>query len=267
MPASAWSKRLRPSNVKGLVTTATVRMPRSFASEATTGAAPVPVPPPSPAVMKTMSAPWRSRVISSGSSWAASRPTSGFEPAPRPCVSLAPSWIFIGAGEARRACMSVLATMNSTPVNSAVIMRLTALPPPPPSPITLIFAACGTSSSSKSGRRVRSVIETSSFADRLRRAPRVRERAPAIIASSANSRGCGARSTTLGVISGPSRNPEERDGSAGAPRTSGGWRPSRGPHVQKISPNHPASRRPMRARSMPSAMSSGGAPTAWRRRP
>ena len=36
--------------------------------------------------------------------------------------------------------------MNSTPVNCAAIMRLTALPPPPPSPMTLILAACGGSS-------------------------------------------------------------------------------------------------------------------------
>jgi len=62
-PASACSIRFRPSKVKGLVTTATVRIPRSFASDATTGAAPVPVPPPSPAVMKTMSAPLKRRVI------------------------------------------------------------------------------------------------------------------------------------------------------------------------------------------------------------
>src|SRR5712692_522161 len=46
--------------------------------------------------------------------------------------------------------------MNSTPVNCAVIMRVTALLPPPPRPITLILAACGASSSSNSGRRPRS---------------------------------------------------------------------------------------------------------------
>ena len=46
-----------PSKPKGLVTTATVRMPSSLATAATTGAAPVPVPPPRPAVTKTMSAP------------------------------------------------------------------------------------------------------------------------------------------------------------------------------------------------------------------
>src|SRR5712664_3503450 len=187
-PASAWSMRLRPSNVNGLVTTATVRMPRSRASEATTGADPVPVPPPRPAVMKTMSAPSSSRVIASGSSRAALRPTSGLEPAPSPCVSLLPSWTLTGAGELRSACMSVLATMNSTPVNCAAIMRLTALPPPPPRPMTLIFAACGVSSSSKSGRRVRSrSIRPSSCA----RAPARRVRALRVsLASVANRGGC-----------------------------------------------------------------------------
>src|SRR5262245_42134126 len=46
--------------------------------------------------------------------------------------------------------------MNSTPVNWALIIRLTALLPPPPSPTPLIFAACGASSSSNSGRLPRS---------------------------------------------------------------------------------------------------------------
>ena len=49
-PRSAWSSRLRPSNLNGLVTTATVSAPSSLARLAMTGAAPVPVPPPSPVV-------------------------------------------------------------------------------------------------------------------------------------------------------------------------------------------------------------------------
>ena len=57
IPASAICMRLRPSNGKGLVTTATVKIPSSRAICATIGAAPVPVPPPIPAVMNTMSAP------------------------------------------------------------------------------------------------------------------------------------------------------------------------------------------------------------------
>ena len=57
IPFSAIAMRLRPSNGKGLVTTATVNTPISRAISATTGAAPVPVPPPIPAVMKIISAP------------------------------------------------------------------------------------------------------------------------------------------------------------------------------------------------------------------
>ena len=47
-----------PSKWNGLVTTPTVRMPCSRAARAMTGAAPVPVPPPMPAVMNTMCAPF-----------------------------------------------------------------------------------------------------------------------------------------------------------------------------------------------------------------
>ena len=57
MPSSAWRMRFLPSNWNGLVTTATVSAPSSLAMRATTGAPPVPVPPPMPAVMNTMSAP------------------------------------------------------------------------------------------------------------------------------------------------------------------------------------------------------------------
>src|SRR5262245_22486177 len=164
MPASACSARLRPSKANGLVTTATVRMPRSFAIEATTGAEPVPVPPPSPAVTNTMSAPsitfWRR----SRSSRAAFRPISGSEPAPSPAVSRAPSWSLTVAGDERRACRSVLATTKSTPVKSAPIMRLTALDPPPPSPITLILAASRSTSRSTTGCRAPECSIGSSFA-------------------------------------------------------------------------------------------------------
>ena len=66
-----------PSNANGLVTTATVRMPSSCAISATTGAAPVPVPPPMPAVRNSMSAPSISSAMRSRSSIAAWRPTLG----------------------------------------------------------------------------------------------------------------------------------------------------------------------------------------------
>ena len=59
MPASAMSMRRAPSKWKGLVMTPTERMPISRVMRAMTGAAPVPVPPPMPAVMKAMCAPFR----------------------------------------------------------------------------------------------------------------------------------------------------------------------------------------------------------------
>ena len=84
MPSSACSARLRPSNENGRVTTATVSAPiSSLAICAMTGAAPVPVPPPSPAVMKTMSAPCSASLISARFSSAAWTPTSGSAPAPK----------------------------------------------------------------------------------------------------------------------------------------------------------------------------------------
>ena len=53
---SATSLRRTPSKLNGLVMTPTVSAPRSLAISAMTGAAPDPVPPPMPAVMKIMSA-------------------------------------------------------------------------------------------------------------------------------------------------------------------------------------------------------------------
>src|SRR5215472_671708 len=140
IPRSACANRRRPSKANGLVTTATVRAPISLASEAMMGAAPVPVPPPRPAVTNTMSAPSRASMILSASSSAPRRPISGLAPAPKPLVSLVPNWIFTGARDICSACKSVLAATNSTPSTPAQIIRLTALPPPPPTPITLILA-------------------------------------------------------------------------------------------------------------------------------
>ena len=139
IPASAWVIRWLPSNWKGLVTTPTVRMPCSFAARAITGAPPVPVPPPMPAAMNIMLAPSSSAMISSIASSAAAQPTSGRDPAPRPWVMLAPSWIRRSAFDCTSACASVLATTKSTPSNSELIMLLTALPPAPPTPMTVSF--------------------------------------------------------------------------------------------------------------------------------
>ena len=142
IPAIATRWRL-PSNLNGRVTTATVRMPRLFAMSAMTGAAPVPVPPPMPAVMNSMSAPSMKPAMRSRSSIAASRPISGFAPAPRPRVSVVPSCSCVRAVERFNACASVFAQMNSTPERPRVIMCSTALPPHPPTPMTLMTAPSG----------------------------------------------------------------------------------------------------------------------------
>ncbi len=140
MPDSAWLARRRPSKVNGRVTTPMVSAPRLRAILATTGAPPVPVPPPSPAVTKTMSAPWMTSSISWAWSSAAFLPTSGSAPAPSPRVSSRPTSSLTSASLIRRACASVLIAMNSTPLRPTSIMRLIALTPPPPMPTTLMTA-------------------------------------------------------------------------------------------------------------------------------
>ena len=142
MPCSATRARLPPSMLKGRVTTATVRMPSSRASCATTGAAPVPVPPPMPAVRKSMSQPSMSWMMRSRSSMAAWRPTSGLAPAPRPLVMPEPICSVVLTSECLSACASVLMHMNSTPSMPLRTMCDTALPPPPPMPSTLMTALC-----------------------------------------------------------------------------------------------------------------------------
>ena len=104
-----------PSFLKGMVTTATVRMPLSLAILAMTGEAPVPVPPPMPAVMKSISVPLSSTLaaISSCDSRAAFRPSVGSVPAPSP---LAPIWILVGTSILKRAWESVLQTMKLQPL-------------------------------------------------------------------------------------------------------------------------------------------------------
>ncbi len=89
-PRSACANRFFPSNVKGLVTTPMVKIPNSLAVAATIGAAPVPVPPPIPAVTNTISAPFKTSAISARLSSAACVPISGLAPAPKPLVNFSP---------------------------------------------------------------------------------------------------------------------------------------------------------------------------------
>ena len=90
IPFSALLILFLPSKLKGFVTTPTVRIPSSLEIAAILGAAPVPVPPPIPAVMNTISEPRRACAISSCVSSTDFSPISGLPPAPRPLVSFSP---------------------------------------------------------------------------------------------------------------------------------------------------------------------------------
>ena len=90
--------------------------------------------------MKTMSESARAWAIFSESSSAARAPIALSPPAPRPRVILSPIRILCGASDWRSAWASVLQAMNSTPIISARIIRLTALLPPPPTPMTRMSA-------------------------------------------------------------------------------------------------------------------------------
>lgn len=105
-----------------------------------TGAAPVPVPHPIPAVMNTMSVSWSIALMSSIFSSAALRPTSGSAPAPSPLVRLSQILILCGAGLSARSCASVLTATKSTPCSHSVIILASVLPHAPPHQITLILA-------------------------------------------------------------------------------------------------------------------------------
>ena len=140
IPDSAWFALFLPSNENGFVTTPTVRIPISLATWATTGAAPVPVPPPIPAVINTISAPLIASSISLFDSSAAFSPTDGLAPAPRPLVSFSPIWSLISAFDPCKAWRSVLSAINSTPDRPLSLILLMALFPPPPTPITFILA-------------------------------------------------------------------------------------------------------------------------------
>ena len=140
IPDSALAILVLASNLKGLVTTPTVRIPISLEILATTGAAPVPVPPPIPQVTNTISAPLIACVSSSTFSSAAFSPISGCAPAPSPLVSFSPIWIAVGALHKVSAWLSVLIPINSTPPIFSSIILLTALLPAPPTPTTIIFA-------------------------------------------------------------------------------------------------------------------------------
>ncbi len=115
IPSMAWLILCCPSNRKGIVTIATVRIPASLVASAITGAAPVPVPPPIPAVKKTILVLLEmASIMSSRFSTAACLPISGLLPAPLPSVIASPICIFNGTGLLFRAWASVLQTTKFT---------------------------------------------------------------------------------------------------------------------------------------------------------
>ena len=142
IPARAFLIRGLPSNLNGVVTTPTVRAPCFLAIDATTGAAPVPVPPPIPQVTNTMSAPSSAFAISSALSSAALSPTSLLAPAPSPLVVLAPIGIVTPALHFLISWISVLIPISSALVIPDSTILDTALLPHPPIPTTFILATC-----------------------------------------------------------------------------------------------------------------------------
>ncbi len=141
-PSIAFSILFWPSTVKGIVTTPIVKAPCFFAIEAITGAAPVPVPPPKPQVINTISELASFFLISDSDSFADSWPILGFDPAPKPWVNSFPINIFESALAYRRSWASVLMAINSPPLIPISLILLKELFPPPPIPTTLIFAVC-----------------------------------------------------------------------------------------------------------------------------
>ena len=101
-----------------------------------TWAAPVPVPPPIPAAIKTMFAPCKVFTISFKDSSAAAWPISSFAPAPKPLVKFNPIWILDFALLNFKSWASVLTAINSTPCRLFSIISLIAFPPAPPTPST-----------------------------------------------------------------------------------------------------------------------------------
>src|SRR5690625_5295024 len=82
-PSSAWRMRRGPSKENGVVTTATGSAPCSRATSATMGEEPGPVPPPTPAVMKTRSDAASAAAMRARYAHATSAPTARHAAAPR----------------------------------------------------------------------------------------------------------------------------------------------------------------------------------------
>ena len=109
-----------------------------FAISATTGAVPVPVPPPIPAVINTRSEPLNNSSISSAVSLAHLSATSGNPPAPNPLVIFSPIRSFSSASTRSNACLSVLIAIVLAPFTPSLLSLVIVFPPAPPHPIMVI---------------------------------------------------------------------------------------------------------------------------------
>ena len=140
-PSRARCILCRLSTVNGVVTTATTRAPALFASSATIGAIPVPVPPPRPAVTNTRSAPWTILPITSLPASAQRLPITGSPPAPSPLVMCLPTSSFCIALVRSRSCLSVFMATVIAPSTPMCVMRFMVLLPEPPQPQTRILGS------------------------------------------------------------------------------------------------------------------------------
>ena len=168
-PSSALSSRAL-STRNGEETIAMTIAPSLLAISAIVGEAPVPVPPPIPAVMKTRFAPFNKSAISFLDSSAHCFAISGYPPAPNPLVSAFPMSNFLSALTKSKSCLSVLIATVSVPFIPILFSLFTVFPPPPPIPKTSIL---GFPNSSKSAWRLSSLPYSSalSIIDRISSPP------------------------------------------------------------------------------------------------
>ena len=139
-PLFACCCRWCPSKGNGFVTTPTVKQPKScLAIRATTGAPPVPVPPPIPAATNAKSVPASASRTSSALSSKQAIPNSGTPPTPIPFANLSPTRSRRCESANANACASVFVAMYSTPGIRLRYIRVTAFDPPPPTPTTLML--------------------------------------------------------------------------------------------------------------------------------
>jgi len=139
-PSSAFASLFLHSKLNGFVTIHTVSIPIFFAILAITGAAPVPVHPPIPDVIKIISVSCKTALISISLSSADFLPISGFAQAQRPFVRFSQIFTFESERHFAKSCASVLTATKPTHSKPSVIILSIALFPQPPTHKILIFA-------------------------------------------------------------------------------------------------------------------------------